>query len=336
MTLLLAAIAPAAIAFVTPFAPGWHQVTSSSAIKMSSEPFNRRTMVGKSLAALVGGAAVVTGAGKDLDGVFGVETSASAAGVGSEDSPVGVVGASGKTGKLAVQGLLRRGEAVRAVTRTGDFPLTQLADGGGVLSTSPGDVTKIDTLKTALAGCGAVLFCASASKKGGNAEAVDYRGVINTAQACVDLGVPRLVIISSGAVTKPDSIGYKVTNIFGNIMTLKRKGELGVEEIYANAPKGVTYTIVRPGGLTDGAPVGPKGIELNQGDTIGGTVNRADVAEVLVEAALSPATENVVFEVYDKSTGNPLQGGFAKPSGFEHSGSSYSAMFQGLQQDIGL
>lgn len=53
-------------------------------------------MVGKSLAALVGGAAVVTGAGKDLDGVFGVETSASAAGVGSEDSPVGVVGASGE------------------------------------------------------------------------------------------------------------------------------------------------------------------------------------------------------------------------------------------------
>lgn len=40
------------------------------------------------------------------------------------------------------------------------------------------------------------------------------------------------------------------------------------------------------------------GIELNQGDTIGGTVNRADVAEVVVEAALSPAAENAVFELY--------------------------------------
>lgn len=40
------------------------------------------------------------------------------------------------------------------------------------------------------------------------------------------------------------------------------------------------------------------GIELNQGDTIGGTVNRADVAEIVVEAALSPATENTLFEVY--------------------------------------
>lgn len=40
------------------------------------------------------------------------------------------------------------------------------------------------------------------------------------------------------------------------------------------------------------------GIELNQGDTIGGTINRIDVAEVVVEAALSPATENTLFEVY--------------------------------------
>ena len=42
-------------------------------------------------------------------------------------------------------------------------------------------------------------------------------------------------------------------------MTLKRKGEVELEAIYAGAPKGVTYTIVRPGGLTDGPVVGPKG-----------------------------------------------------------------------------
>lgn len=40
------------------------------------------------------------------------------------------------------------------------------------------------------------------------------------------------------------------------------------------------------------------GIELNQGDTIGGTVGRGDVAEVVVEAALSPSAENTIFEVY--------------------------------------
>lgn len=33
-------------------------------------------------------------------------------------------------------------------------------------------------------------------KKGGNPEAVDYRGLLNTAQACIDLGIPRLVVVS--------------------------------------------------------------------------------------------------------------------------------------------
>lgn len=42
-------------------------------------------------------------------------------------------------------------------------------------------------------------------------------------------------------------------------MTFKRKGEVEVEGLYESAPKGVTYTIVRPGGLTDGPVVGPKG-----------------------------------------------------------------------------
>lgn len=34
------------------------------------------------------------------------------------------------------------------------------------------------------------------SQKGGNAEAVDYQGVLNTARACVELGVPRLLVVS--------------------------------------------------------------------------------------------------------------------------------------------
>lgn len=47
----------------------------------------------------------------------------------------------------------------------------------------------------------ACVFCVyvsllAAAQKGGNAEAVDYQGVLNTAQACVDLGVPRLVVVS--------------------------------------------------------------------------------------------------------------------------------------------
>ena len=57
-------------------------------------------------------------------------------------------------------------------------------------------------------------------------------------------------------------------------MTLKRKGEVELEEIYAGAPKGVSYTVLRPGGLTDGPVVGPKGETVP--DAHGTAGSRAD------------------------------------------------------------
>ncbi len=49
-------------------------------------------------------------------------------------------------------------------------------------------------------------------------------------------------------------------------MGLKFLGEEKLRALYASsAPKGVTYTILRPGGLSNDAGLGPSGIELNQG-----------------------------------------------------------------------
>jgi nucleoside-diphosphate-sugar epimerase len=92
--------------------------------------------------------------------------------------------------------------------------------------------------------------------------------VKNVAEACVRCKVGKLVVISSGAVTKPESIGYKVTNLFGNIMDFKMKGEDALRAAYSSAGPSLHYTIVRPGGLKDGPSAGPAAIEVNQGDFI--------------------------------------------------------------------
>ena len=47
---------------------------------------------------------------------------------------------------------------------------------------------------------------------------VDCIGVENVAKACIAANVERLVVISSCAVTRPDSLGYKFTNILGAYM----------------------------------------------------------------------------------------------------------------------
>ncbi|OEU12750.1 hypothetical protein FRACYDRAFT_164301, partial [Fragilariopsis cylindrus CCMP1102] len=123
---------------------------------------------------------------------------------------------------------------------------------------------------------------------------VDNLGLQNVATACIANNIPHLVIVSSGGVSKPDSPVYKFLNIFGGIMEEKIKGEDTIREMYANLDNNnkddkqqggvLTYTIIRPGGLTEDPIRGVSDIELNQGDTRSGRISRYDVAKLCVEA----------------------------------------------------
>jgi nucleoside-diphosphate-sugar epimerase len=140
-------------------------------------------------------------------------------------------------------------------------------------------VTKLENLSSSLASAikdsSSVIFAASASKEGGNPNQVDKQGLVNVAKLCIANKVPRLVIVSSGAVTKPFSPVYLFLNLFGGIMKAKNEGESEVRRLYSSPEaKGLGYTIVRPGGLTEDPPRGVQAIELNQGDDYSGRISR--------------------------------------------------------------
>ena len=227
-----------------------------------------------------------------------------APGVADADVPaVTVIGANGRTGRACVAALAGAGRSVRAGTRINvlayDVP-------DAVLSVEA-DVTKPDTLADVCAGATAVIFAASASKQGGGAAAVDNAGLVNVAKACIAAGVPRLVVVSSGGVSKPNSSVYKFLNVVGgNIMTEKIRGEDALRALYADAPKAVGYTVVRPGGLTDEAPRGVGAVEVSQGDEYSGRISRADLADLCVAAAAAPAAFDATFETYYADTAKPL------------------------------
>ena len=134
-----------------------------------------------------------------------------------------------------------------------------------------------------------VIFAASASAKGGDALAVDRDGVISAARCCISASVPRFVLVSSGAVTRPDSAVYQLLNLVGKgIMKAKIEGEDALRDMYARAPRDAgAYTIVRPGGLTTGDALGPEALELNQGDDKSGRIFRAPTSLASV-SLLSP------------------------------------------------
>ena len=105
-------------------------------------------------------------------------------------APIAVIGSSGRTGSLCVAACLRRGLAVRALSRAGSCP-------PGVDATDPKlklsacDVRDPASLRAAVGGAGAVIYAASGSKKGGSPHEVDNEGVVAAADACVKGAVPR-------------------------------------------------------------------------------------------------------------------------------------------------
>jgi uncharacterized protein YbjT (DUF2867 family) len=269
-------------------------------------------------------------------------------GAANQFGPVVVIGANGRTGYECVKALQKLSIPVRACTRTGDY-----RDGNNIqgVESLRCDVTDISTIGPVVKGASGVIFAASASKEGGTPAVVDNAGLVAVANACIDAKVKQLVIVSSGAVTKPNSPVYLFLNLFGNIMEQKILGEDTVRSLYAvgspAAQEGLSYTVVRPGGLTEDPSLeSVEGLELNQGDTKSGRIARADVANICVQALMYPElTSRTTFECYNADTGAPLASvGISNifkqktdsatfVSGRECRGSTWKELFSGLEQD---
>lgn len=260
--------------------------------------------------------------------------------------PVLVLGAGGKTGRECVDALLAVGRPCIATTRSGI--LEHAAD--PLLTVAPADVTNDASLSSALTKqpLAGVIFAASASTSG-NAMGVDRDGLIATAQLCIASSIPRLVVVSSGAVSRPDSAVYQFLHLAGKgIMKAKIEGEDELRRLYTNPSvlaKGLGYTIVRPGGLTMEPSVGVGALELNQGDSKSGRISRQDVAALCVAALENPDAFDTTFECYEATTAKPLESvglsnllqskdPTAFVSGKERRGETFAALFRGLERDV--
>lgn len=256
------------------------------------------------------------------------------------NKPIAVIGAGGKVGTICTNMLNKRGLYTRAVTRSGKEIISEPST---YVSYSKGDVTDYEAIKLALKDCSGVIFTASASgkKKGGDPAHVDYLGLYNTAKACLELGVPKLVVVSAGSVTRPSFIGYKATNLFvapiygPNIMGYKIAGENAMRDLYSKQSK-CSYCVVRPGGLSDAPAEGPSKIHVSQGDVYSAEITREDVAEVTLAALLKgPATDNTTFELNNiKGLSKVSKDLDEAPTELIHSGAaSYDKLLDGLFSD---
>jgi nucleoside-diphosphate-sugar epimerase len=219
---------------------------------------------------------------------------------GLADCDVAVIGASGRTGAECVRYCVATGRSVRALSRKRDLESWP----SPIVSSVSMDVTIEASIGASIAGAGVVVFAATASA-GGDPMRIDNKGLQAVARACIAAQVPRLVVISGAGVTKNLSPAYRFLNMFGKRMDQKAAGEEAVRRLYASAPSRLSYTIVRPSGLLDAAPLGVPALELNQGDEVAGFISRADVAAVCIECAVNPAAARTTFECYNAGTAVP-------------------------------
>ncbi|GLC35539.1 hypothetical protein PLESTM_000335100 [Pleodorina starrii] len=112
-----------------------------------------------------------------------------------------VLGASGRTGLECVKRLLAISDLpTRAVLRN-PSKLDGVLEPNPKLQIVQGDVTNIDSLREALRGARGVIFAVAGTGYWSPAE-VDFKGVQNVAAVSKELGVQRVILVSSMLVTR--------------------------------------------------------------------------------------------------------------------------------------
>ncbi|MBL7253976.1 SDR family oxidoreductase [Paractinoplanes lichenicola] len=156
-----------------------------------------------------------------------------------------------------------------------------------------GDLENDESLAPYVKGADAVVFAAGAGPGSGPARkrTVDLGGAIKLADAAVEEGVRRYVMVSSIGAQDPAAGGEAMRAY------LEAKGEA---DAYVTARAGLDWTIVRPGGLTDEPGTGLVTVSRELGGRA--SVTRDDVAAVIAACLTTPSTIGVTFELFGGST----------------------------------
>lgn len=200
-----------------------------------------------------------------------------------------IFGATRGTGLEVARVLTRRGEPVTACVRPASDGAALKALGVRVV---PGDGLDADTVEAAFAGGSfrAVISTVGGSRK--EPRRPDLESTRNIADAARRHGVRRMLLVTAiGAGDSGSVLSENARKYLGPVMDLKTQAE---DYLMAS---GLDATILRPGGMRSDAASGTA--VKTEDHTIMGTINRADLAALVVECLDDNATIGRIFHTYD-------------------------------------
>jgi uncharacterized protein YbjT (DUF2867 family) len=194
-----------------------------------------------------------------------------------------VAGGHGKVGLRLLRLLADRGHRARGLIRDPDHaPELHEVGAEPVLC----DIEALDDISRCCQGADGVVFAAGAGPGSGaeRKRTVDYGGAVKLIDAAKKNGIGRYVMVSAIRVDRPDEWPEPMRPYY--------EAKRDADEVLARS--GLTYTIVRPGSLTDG--VGTGLVDIGFG-LEGGAIPRDDVAATLLFTLDAANTYGQAFDV---------------------------------------
>lgn len=194
-----------------------------------------------------------------------------------------IAGGHGQIALILERLLSDEGHAVRGLVRNPDHA-ADLEQAGATAVVADLEELDVDALADVVGGADAIVFAAGAGPGSGLQRkwTLDYAGAVKLMEVARRNGIDRYVIVSStGADPEAEDDGA-----FGTYLRAKGQADLKLSQ------SGLSYTIVRPGRLTDDPPTGAVDTSAGRGE-----IPRADVAAVLAEVLDTPGTAGVTFDV---------------------------------------
>lgn len=124
-------------------------------------------------------------------------------------------------------------------------------------------------------------------------ERADYLGNKNLIDAAVKAGVQKFILVSSiGSGNSAVALPPQALQTLGPVLVEKEQAEKHLID------SGLSYTIIRPGGLKS-EPTTGNGV-LTEDPRIGGTIHRADVAQLVCCCLNSDLANNKILSAVDR------------------------------------
>ncbi|MEA5554695.1 SDR family oxidoreductase [Anabaena cylindrica UHCC 0172] len=204
-----------------------------------------------------------------------------------------VAGATGETGRRIVQELVSKNIPVRALVRDKDKAKAILS---AEVELFVGDVSQPASLTAAL-GDSTVIICATGAKPSFDPTSpykVDFEGTKNLVDVAKAKQIEHFILVSSLCVSQ----FFHPLNLFWLILVWKKQAEEYIQN------SGLTYTIVRPGGLKN--EDNSDAIVMQNADTLfDGSIPRQKVAQICIESMFEPAARNKIIEIIAKPEATP-------------------------------